>query len=602
MTTSEAGIDFLDADTVRRLVKLDAKAGASDYPVLEQRDGFPEGVVIQWSLPMDWVIESVDAVAPELWPNARRFETGAALAGPLLGVLAVIAFALLVWRLLPPGQAALAAVLYASSAPGVEVTRLGNGDHQSLQLLCVVIAILGCLVLLAGKGGRPLAWFAGGILGLSLWVNAESMLALIIDGLAIWVVLSLSTAEHVARQLPRLLQFAIACAVVSIVGERIENAGALTLEWDRISGFQVAASLGLVAFVGLAIRLLPRFGQPAKSMSLAAGISAALVAGPFLLVPGLRAALFAELARMATFAGFCRACVNEYQPLFADGIGLARIVYGDVLWLIPPCFIGLVWARSLVPSLRAGFAIPAVLLGGLVLNQVKLAHMFAIPWAMLLPVGGAGLLDRIAHAGWIPAARMPRVRWLAGVLVAALALWHILSLALSSVPAGRDGRHEVVAAIRDLEFSPDSAIAAERVAVMAPWDLGHYLLYETDKPIIASSYQRRVDGIRASFEVACSPPDRAHEILKQHRVRWWVRPGAPKFLTQYHQVVPGAPQLARSVDGPDGPRIGLSPAVRETLWARTAPGEELPEWLDPVFDTKSMVFGAPEFRVFRVEY
>jgi hypothetical protein len=116
-------VDFLDADTVRRLVKVDNLAAATDYPFREPRDGFPEGAVIQWSLPMDWVIQALDATAPAMHPATRRYETGAMLAGPVLGALAVLAFALLAWRLLPPGQAALAALLYAVSAPGVEVTR-----------------------------------------------------------------------------------------------------------------------------------------------------------------------------------------------------------------------------------------------------------------------------------------------------------------------------------------------------------------------------------------------------------------------------------------------------------------------------------------------
>lgn len=608
MTTDASGIHFLDPDTVRRLVELNSRAEASEYPVLERRDGFPAGAVIQWSLPMDWVIRALDRVVPPIHPRARRFETGAALAGPVLGTLAVLAFALLAWRLLPARRAVLAALSYAASAPGIEVTRLGNGDHQSLQLLCIVVAVLGCLVVLSGKGGRLLALAAGGALGLSLWVNAESMLALIIAGLMISIGLSLCDRATVQQRLPPLLLFAAACAAVVLPGQMIESRGALLLEWDRISFFQSAASLGLVAFVWLAGRFVARTARPWVAMLLAAVVTAALVAGPFLVVPALRLALIGELNRAATFAGFCRACVAEYHRLFRDGLHLPMLVYGVTFFLIPLCFVGLFWARDLTRSLRWCLVVPTVLLGALVIDQVKLAHMFAIPWALILPAGGAGCLDRLERTGWLGSASIRRARWGTGLLLAGLVLWHVPLRTVPSAAGGVDGTREVVAAVRDLQFSPRNAIEAERPAVMAPWDLGHYLLYETDKPIIASSYQRRVDGIRDSFDVLCSQdPTQAHEILKRRRVRWWVRPGDPSFLLQYHLVVPGRPELGRLVSADGETRVSLNPAVKQTLWAKTAAGSSLPNWLELVFETRSEgrwwgFFSGPQFRVFRVSY
>jgi asparagine N-glycosylation enzyme membrane subunit Stt3 len=608
MTTDATGMHFRDPDTVRRLVKLNSMAGADHYPVRELRDGFPEGATIQWSLPMDWVIRFLDAVAPPIHAKARPNETGAALAGPVLGTLAVIAFALLVWRLLPRGQAALASLLYAVSAPGIEVTRLGNGDHQSLQLLCIVVAVLGCLAVVTGRGGKVLAVLAGAALGLSLWVNAESMLAMVIDALMILVGLALSDRDAVLERLPRVLWFAAACAAVALPGQLIENGGALTLEWDRISCFQGAASLGLVLFVWLARTLVVRQPRPAVALLLAAAASTVIVAGPFLAVPALRHALTDELSRAATFAGFCMACVAEYHRLFWRGLNLPLLVYGWTFFLIPLCFVGLFWARALGAGMRWCLVIPTVLLGALVVDQVKLAHMFALPWALIMPAGGAGCLDRLERTGWIRAASMPRVRLVAGLLLAVLVIWHILTQTFRSDPVPGDDTQAVVAAVRDLQFTPRSEIEAERTAVMAPWDLGHYLLYGTDKPIVASSYQRRVDGIRDSFDAMCSQnPAEVREILRRRRVRWWIRQGDPSYLLQYHLVVPGRPELGRAEPGEGEPNIRLSQDVLKTFWARTAPGQKLPDWLEPVYQSPTEGrwwnhFGGPQFRVFRVRY
>ncbi|MBK8979806.1 MAG: hypothetical protein IPM29_28240 [Planctomycetes bacterium] len=604
MSMDETGIDFRDADTVRRLVKLNSMDTSETYPVLEVRDGYPEGTTIQWSLPMDFVIRGLDAVAPRLHPLARKYESGAALAGPVLGTLAVLAFALLAWRLLPRGQAALAALLYAVSAPGVEVTRLGNGDHQSLQLLCAVVAMLGGLAVVVGRGRTPLAVLSGALLGLSIWVNAESMLVLIVDGLTIVVGLGLTAAQDARTRLTLLLQHAVACAVVTVAGMLAEGGGRLTLEWDRVSCFQVAATLGLVALVWLARRLVPRWRHPAAGMWAAAAIAGALVAGPFLLVPALHTKLVSELTRMATFASFCLASVNEYQALFANGLGLARLVFGATLFMIPFCFIGLFFARQLSPALRAGLVIPNALLGALVLTQVKLSHMFSIPWALMIPAGGVVCVDLVARSLHVRTERVARLRLGAALLVAASALWNIGMLTFTELPDdGTAARRELVAGLARLEFTPRSETEAGRMAVMAPWDLGHYLLYDTDKPVVASSYQRRVDGIRDSFDVMCAmSPEEARAILQRRRVRWWVRPASPKFLTQYHLVVPGKPELGRVVQGPSGPAIALSPVVKESFWYATAPGNPLPAWLEPVFTTDQQEYQAPAFRVFLVRY
>jgi hypothetical protein len=391
----------------------------------------------------------------------------------------------------------------------------------------------------------------------------------------------------------------------------IENGWTLTLEWDRISCFQGASVLGLLAFVGLARGFDARWPRPRVSVPAAAGVAALLVAAPFLIVPGLRAALFSELERMATFAGFCRACVAEYHRLFHDGLRLPLLVYGFSFWLIPLCFVGLFFARDLSRPLRSGLAIPTVLLGLLVVDQVKLAHMFAIPWALMLPAGGAGCLDLLARTGRVPPRALPRLRQVAGLIVAALAVWHILALTFTTPPRdprAPNPRRDVVAAIAALEFAPQNDTEAQRVAVMAPWDLGHYLLYETDKPIVASSYQRRVDGIRDSFDVlAAQSFDEARQILARRRVHFWVRPGDPSFLEQYHLVVPGRTPLARVVVQDGQRRVGLDPAVKQTFWARTATGAKLPDWLELVWESPDNTgwggaFGGPAFRVFRVRY
>jgi len=612
ITTNEQGIDFLDADTVRRLVRINNLDESSVYPDFEPRDGYPNGAHIQWSLPMDWLIRTIDAIAPKWHEKARPYETGAVLAGPIMGALAVLAFALLIRRILPGGQATLAAFLYAVSAPGIEVTRLGNGDHQSLQDLCIVVAMLGCLALILGRGGARLAITAGVALGLSMWVNAESMVALGINGLMILAGLACATREEIQQRLPNLQKFAIAAVLVTLPGQFLESNGALTLEWDRISCFQSASMLGLLILTWSARLFMDRGLKPIAALAAAAGVAFGVALGPFLLITGLRETLAAEIHRAATFTTFARPCVAEYKRLFADGIGLAQLVYGSTLFLIPICFVGLFWAKQIPKALRASLFVPVILLGILVLDQVKLSHMFCIIEPLLLICGGAAVINCIHERLSWRADLLPRLHLAGGLLLLGMAAWHIVSLTLASTePKGitpASQRQELVLAVDELAFEPKNELEADRIGIMAPWDLAHYILYGTDKSVIASSYQRRVEEIRDSFRVFCSQdPKEALEILKQRKARWLIRPGDPSLLLQYHEVVPGAKRLGRAVLRDGVPRTELDPAVRDTLWAKTAPGQKLPEWLKLEWQGKHKAtwwsaFTGPHWRVFRIRY
>jgi hypothetical protein len=612
ITTNEQGIDFLDADTVRRLVRINNLDESPVYPDFEPRDGYPNGAHIQWSLPMDWLIRAIDAVAPKWHEEARPYETGAVLAGPIMGTLSVLAFALLARRILAGWQATLAAFLFAVSGPGIEVTRLGNGDHQSLQDLCIVVAMLGCLALILGKAGARLAITAGAALGLSMWVNAESMVALGINGLMILAGFCFATREQIEDRLPNLLKFAIAAVVVTIPGQFLESGGALTLEWDRISCFQSASMVGLLIMVWSLRKFLARGLRPIAALAAAGGVAGAIALLPFLLVTGLRETLAAELQRAATFTTFARPCVAEYKRLFADGAGLALLVYGSTLYLLPVCFIGLFWAKHLSATLRASLLVPILLLGGLVLDQVKLSHMFCIIEPLLLIGGGTAILDLIHKKSGMRAETQERLHLAGGLLLAVMGAWHITSLTLASkAPTGitaASQRQELVAAVNEIAFAPKDEVEADRVGIMAPWDLAHYLLYGTKKSVIASSYQRRVEEIRDSFRVFCSTdPDEALAVLKERKARWLIRPGDPSLLLQLHEVVPGAPQLGRAVIRDGVARTELNPAVRDTLWARTASGEQLPDWLELAWQGEHIAtwwsaFTGPHWRVFRIRY
>ena len=570
-----SGLDFLDADTVRRLVHLEAGDAATEYPFREPRDGFPAGVTMQWTMPMDWVIRALDPVAPRLHSQQRSYEGGAAIAGPVLGALAVLAFALLARRFLPLGQAGLAALLYACCPAAVEVTRLGNGDHQSLQDLCSVIAFLGVLTILRGTAGAMFAAATGAALGLALWINAESIVLYAVAGLSLAVGVGATATADRPRTLQLAQYFAGAGAAVTVSGQLLESAGTLTLHWDRVSCLQGTASVALLGLFAVASRLDRRGWAPLPMLAASAATVGAVAAAPYLLIGPLRTALLEQLAAAKALSDFAYACVAEYNGLFHDGVGLARLVLSDLLFIFPLCLLGLWWNRSAPAPMRAGLATQALVFTALVLGQVKMSHYLAIPWALVLACGGAGLLAAAAQRIGASQPSQRRWHWVGGSLVAAIAVWHVLALNLTPPPSTEpiEDRRELIAAVRQLEFAPTTDTERERLAVMAPWDLGHYLLYDTDKPVVASSYQRRVDSIQDSVALLCTEdPDAALQILRTRGSRWFVRTGDPSFLLQAHELIPGHKQLGRREQG----RTRLDPAVKNSFWLRTAVGATHP--------------------------
>ena len=57
----ENDILFRDNDTARRLVRLNHLVDPDKpYPYQNPEDGYPQGSVIHWTLPMDWVIMALD--------------------------------------------------------------------------------------------------------------------------------------------------------------------------------------------------------------------------------------------------------------------------------------------------------------------------------------------------------------------------------------------------------------------------------------------------------------------------------------------------------------------------------------------------------------
>ena len=561
-TARGGAIRFDDPDTLRRLVRLrHLVEPGTPYPYRDPADGWHadparRGTVIHWTLPMDGVILALDRIMAPLDPQARRFEAGAAWSTPVLGTLAVVTFSILAARWLAWPEAILAASLYALVYDGIAITAFGSGDHPSLQHLCAVVALLGFLALLAGRGGGALATLAGAALGPGLWVSTETTVVLHLMAVGAAASLLVGTPAERSALARRHCAWGAAAFVVALIGDRLEHPGAgWTFEWDTVSGFQLHQLLVFVLFTAIAWR----WRAPVR----AALVAVAVGVLPFVLVPGYRATLEADLAIARAVNRWTQSEMAEYGRLFSvEGFFVPDQSWERFTWLIfalPPCLLGVALDRGHPAALRAGLVIGAVGLFGFTCYEVKLGHLFAIVYPLVLVVGGGWLVTWLAmrlHPSGAGARAARAIAVFAAVLLFLLPHHPVGRVSLAEALVGGraaadDPRWDagnpgnlLTAELRQLP-----AAAGERRAVLADWSIGAFILYETDHPVVASGYHRNLAGIRDAYRVfvARVPEDVTDlaTILRERGVRWIITRYDPLLFVRGSRSFPELGEFGR---------------------------------------------------------
>jgi asparagine N-glycosylation enzyme membrane subunit Stt3 len=559
------GMHITDNDTVRRLCRLHAIDAAEHYPIVEPRDGAPDGTQIHWTLPMDWVIRAIDPFAHRFFPRAARYEAGACLAGPVLAAAAILLLAILVRALLGPGTALLCALFYAFAYSTLNVSWFGNGDHQNLQHLALVGALLCFLLALAGS--LALGAAAGALLGFAEWVSTESQLFFFLLVLPTGALLLARTGA--ARR--AVWRAAAGCTAGMLallaLGFLLENDDPLAFHWDQVSWFQIAP----VLVFGLFLVLLAALPARGRGTAVAAALIA-LAAGGLVCfgLPGPRAAFAEQRALFARANVWLAAQVSEYRSALVgpNGFSLAALPQ-RFTWLIPLLPVLLL----AVPRARAlGGARTFVLLCtaagtfACALWEVKLAHLFAMVWPLVLVLGARGLWNLRARDRAVPP----------GIALAFAAV--LLVAALIAVPPPRSAQSQLSAADQGLREACEllqPRVAQHEGSVLAMWDQGAHLMYYAGAPVVASGYHRNLDGIHDSLRLYTSTPAEEHEmraLLQRRQVRWVVVWFDRLWLTQAPQILGTATELARVT--PSG--VVYTPAAHQTLFWRLRYGGGAP--------------------------
>lgn len=528
LTSWNAGLlqgRLVDADAYLRMMRvLDLREGSPWFQDLTTRLAAPEGLVIQWTRPLDILI-LLPGLALErlagLAPRDALLWSGIAIS-PVLHVGAALAAAWgaqAVW----PGRAPWYAVLLMVGSPtAATYSVLGRPDHHTLIILLLTLGLGAVLRAVKPGGSGRAAAGAGVAFGIGLWVGPEAMIIAAPTLLAIGLG-SLVAADGLglARQGRRLCLAMAATFAVAILVEHTPAEWPIA-EYDRISIQQLCFALLTAAVFAVAERV---GAAPRGWRVLACGGAATLALAVLVLAfPGtLRGPLAnadpAYLRLLHPHIG-----ENLALPPFGPGslFDLGTYVGGAVV-------AGLLAVALAMPGWRRDGTWPA----GLVLLFAMLAALagtlgarrFGMDLAPPAAIAGAGLVGLLLNASW-PRAALPRAVLALVVLVGTLALPFLTLLSGQSVRAGV----AMAGAAGSCDWTAmDRWLGAERplvgprgpAPVLMASDVfeGPELVWRTPYRVVATPHHRAGPAIEDSFAVfGATDPDMARAILRRRQV------------------------------------------------------------------------------------
>lgn len=543
-------------------MRLRALDRAATYPVVERMDGYPAGSISHWTRPMDWCIRILDPAARLFFPGVPRDVAGAIVSGPLLALCSILVLLVTSRRLFGPVASLVAGFFYAFSYSIVNVSWLGNGDHQNLQHLFLLGALSLWLLSLENRRTGVAPALSGACLGAAVWVSTESQLVFYVFAAGMFLQSLLESSGWRAAG----LAWVAGLLGVLLAAHGIEHPGDwAAFEADKVSWFQLYQVLVFALFVVLAGLLPGR--RPVRPLG-AAGLALAVGSLGVVAVPGLAAALAGELRAFAGINVWLQNEVSEFRGLFVGAdlsLSLRPALERDswLLLALPILLPGIAWNSALRPASRVFLLLAGVATFAFEVWEIKLGHLFAMVFPFVIVAGGAGARERVgrflravprpgvfaaAAVGWCALASLP-TRPSESAILRTDMLWRQITDVLKDLSRGRPG------------------------AVLAPWDMGSHIMYHAGLPVVASNYHRNIGGIRDGYRIFLGRPDdpAVRRLLGEREVRWVVAYFSRLFLETAPPVI-GRRPLARAT--PQGLRF--FEGVQDTLFWRLRYGKGAP--------------------------
>jgi asparagine N-glycosylation enzyme membrane subunit Stt3 len=294
--------------------------------------------------------------------------------------------------------------------------------------------------------------------------------------------------------------------------------------------------------------------------------------------------------------------IFEARPLFADGVGTPVRQLSLALFFVP-CVV-FAWARRALarrrPGVHVALVVWAVVTIFLAVSQ-RVNVYYAVPLCALALVEAARFLAAKVRRRARPRARPSRaLAALAGIALALpMAAGIREELASERVPGSdlfatlgwmrRSLPHAIDPYDARLLRPPHPPELSRAESVLAPWSLGHLLLYEAELPVVANNFGYGfLESIR--FFLAESEEE-ALAVARRHRSRWVLATDLVPRMNDYAGYLGKAPPLAASAAGLT-PTSGYFRTMQSRLYDFDGKEVVLPDGVVPALTSFRLAFAS----------
>ncbi len=563
---------------------------------------FPLGGVSIWPPLFDLALAAPSRVLHGRDASREVIEREAAWV-PLVSAAATVALAGLLAVRLYGTLAGAAAALFVALSPGhILWSQYGHVDQNVAESLVGVAALL-AYVASREKPDSPGSARREAVAGITLAIAVLAWQGAIYWGAIFALALfleSLRTRKFVFRA--AVLTLALPAALVAAATSAWTRGLTIPFTYVSFGFFQpvflaaLAAGVALLdTAIGIGRRCIPARGLVARAVFL--GVLAVLIvpfatdlvksfAGGIGYVAGRTVEASGRGGYVSYPSGWLKG-IFEARPLFADGIGLPLRQLSLALFFTPVAIV--VWARRALAGRRPGVHTALAIWGSVTLLLALSQRMnvyYAVPLCAFASIEAVRFVAARVRRRSRPPNRPPRRRIaLAVALVLALPMVAgILEEVRASHVAGSDlfatlgwMRRTIPHAVdpydaRLLGPPPYPSGLARASAVLAPWSLGHLVLYEAELPVVANNFGY---GFLDSIRFFLAPTEEeALAIARNHRARWILAADLVPRMNDYSHYVGRLP-LLEETGGGLAPRRAYFETMQSRLYDFDGKGADL---------------------------
>lgn len=592
--TAGGRVHPLDSDSAYHMRR--ARFAVAQFPrtiLFDPLMNFPAGGVVIWPPLFDLALAAPARFTNGAGAPVEAIERGAAWV-PVALAAGAIALAGLLGRRLSGPIGGIAAALFLAVCPGhILWTQYAHTDQHAAESFCGLLALF-LFIRCREQPDSPRNAVREAAAGGALAVAVLSWQGAIYWG-AIFALALVCEAALTRRSTLRAAVWTLGLPAAVSAAATAAWLGWLTppLTYVSFGFFQplfLAALAGGTVALGLAVRAA-RGGVARKELAgtLAVVALAAAATLPFArdlasgLVNGVgyAAGTTHEIAGAAGYISYPKDWLKgifEARPLLADGPGLPLRQLSLGFFLAPLAVLAWIARarRGDRPGVHATLAIWGTVTLFLALSQ-RLNVYYAAPLAALTLVETVRALagrapGRALAVAFGIALALPMAPGLAAELRAVYAPGSDLFVTLDRMRA--ELPHAVDAYDPGLLGPPPFPTAlAQASSVLAPWSLGHFILYEAELPVVANNFGYGfLDSIR--FFLADSEQE-ALAIARRHRVRWVVATDIAARMNDYASYLGKAPLLT-ATSGGTSPTPAYFATMQSRLYDFGGRGVDLP--------------------------